>query len=92
VLVVEVLPNITNLREHMPELGKRGAKGARARSTVSSRTPLRGVDTSGGLTARSLEHAALEQGPSPVSDTLGHHRILRTSPLTEVPFVCCTDC
>jgi len=29
---------------------------------------------------------------SPVSDELGHHRILRTSPLTEVPFVCCTDC
>jgi len=27
----------------------------------------------------------------PLSDHLGLHRILRTSPLTAVPFVCCTD-
>jgi hypothetical protein len=33
-----------------------------------------------------------EQRPSPVSEALGHVRILRTSPLTEVPFVCCPDC
>jgi hypothetical protein len=33
-----------------------------------------------------------ERGPSPLSEALGHRRILRTSPLTEVPFVCCTDC
>lgn len=28
---------------------------------------------------------------TPLSDNLGRYRILRTSPLTEVPFVCCTD-
>jgi hypothetical protein len=28
---------------------------------------------------------------SPLSDNLGRYRILRTSPLTEVPFVCCTE-
>jgi len=28
---------------------------------------------------------------SPLSDNLGRYRILRTSPLTEVPFVCCTS-
>ena len=28
----------------------------------------------------------------PLSQGLGHTRILRTSPLTEVPAVCCTDC
>ncbi|MDO9376545.1 MAG: hypothetical protein Q7T76_19120 [Ferruginibacter sp.] len=27
----------------------------------------------------------------PLSDNLGRYRILRTSPLTEVPFVCCTE-
>ncbi|MEO6229703.1 MAG: hypothetical protein ABJB11_14660 [Ferruginibacter sp.] len=27
----------------------------------------------------------------PLSDNLGKYRILRTSPLTEVPFVCCTE-
>ena len=30
-------------------------------------------------------------GPSPVAEALGQRRILRTSPLTEVPFVCCTN-
>ena len=28
------------------------------------------------------------QGPGPLSDDLGKHRILRTSPLTPVPDVC----
>ena len=27
-----------------------------------------------------------------LSDNLGQYRILRTSPLTEVPFICCVDC
>lgn len=30
--------------------------------------------------------------PRPLSDALGHYRILRTSPLTEVPEVCCPNC
>jgi hypothetical protein len=30
-----------------------------------------------------------EEGPRPLSDALGHFRILRTSPLTPVPDVCC---
>jgi hypothetical protein len=30
--------------------------------------------------------------PRPLSDHLGHFRILRTSPLTPAPEVCCTDC
>ncbi len=29
-----------------------------------------------------------QDAPSPLSDRLGHHRILRTSPLTEVPEIC----
>jgi hypothetical protein len=31
-------------------------------------------------------------GIRPLSDQLGQHRILRTSPLTKVPDICCTDC
>lgn len=30
--------------------------------------------------------------PRPLSDALGHYRILRTSPLTAVPEVCCPTC
>jgi len=29
--------------------------------------------------------------PSPLSDQLGNHRILRTSTLVPVPAVCCTE-
>jgi hypothetical protein len=29
---------------------------------------------------------------SPVSEELGHHRVLRVSPLTAVPEICCDDC
>jgi hypothetical protein len=39
---------------------------------------------------------AVSQPPQPavrpLSDALGHYRILRTSPLTEVPAICCTTC
>lgn len=31
-------------------------------------------------------------GPRPLSDGLGHFRILRTSPLAAVPHTCCADC
>lgn len=90
VLVVEVLPNITNLREHMPGLDK--SRKERVGQTSSAGMPTRDVQIEGKLMGRSLEEGALEEKPSPLSDRLGHHRILRTSPLTEVPFVCCTDC
>ena len=31
-------------------------------------------------------------GPRPLTDGLGHFRILRTSPLAAIPDICCTDC
>lgn len=39
-----------------------------------------------------FEFMAYLQQSKPLSDQLGEYRILRTSPLTEVPFVCCTNC
>lgn len=41
---------------------------------------------------RDQSDPAIPRGPNPVNEGLGEQRILRTSPLTEVPFVCCTDC
>ncbi len=35
---------------------------------------------------------AVASGPRPLSDALGHFRILRTSPLASIPDTCCTDC
>jgi hypothetical protein len=60
VLVVETLPQITNIFEHV----------------------------SHEATALKTRQASDLRSPSPVSDELGHHRLLRTSPLTEVPPVC----
>ena len=36
--------------------------------------------------------AVVNEGVRPLSDALGHYRILRTSPLTPVPEVCCPTC
>lgn len=88
VLVVEVLPNITNLRQHITNVDRvRHTSGA---AGVTS--PVHGAVALLSGRRQFAQEPVEQQGPSPVSDTLGHHRILRTSPLTEVPFVCCTDC
>lgn len=93
VLVVEVLPNITNIWEHISVIGRQTASKAGGVTTASGATaPGVDVNLSGMKLARPLAAQGSDQGPSPVSDALGHHRILRTSPLTEVPFVCCTNC
>ncbi|MGH9929919.1 MAG: hypothetical protein ACREA9_11950 [Pyrinomonadaceae bacterium] len=107
VLVVEFLPTITNYDDHIRPLGQvemRELLGRLRSEIFSARSDL--IDLSktalgrvamtssaGGFAGAARSDPAVpEQGPSPVSEELGHHRILRTSPLTEVPFVCCTDC
>jgi len=84
VLVIEILPQITRLSEHvsLDELDRRPVND----DTVQAET-LR-------MNARreALVHGQPpRQTGSPVSDELGNHRILRTSPLAEVPFVCCAS-
>ena len=36
--------------------------------------------------------ATTDVGARPLTFGLGNYRILRTSPLTEIPDICCTDC
>jgi hypothetical protein len=88
VLVVEVLPNITNIWQHISGLDQRGAQKGRG-PTASAMKPLLDMSLSGMRLARPVETQGSEAArPSPLSDALGHHRILRTSPLTEVPYIC----
>jgi len=90
VLVVEFLPFITNIYEHISGLGQQEV-AARTRNFVRNE----GLPAEEELRARAAqfsEQQDFQQVLSPLSDRLGHHRILRTSPLTEVPFVCCVDC
>ncbi len=88
VLVVEFLPVITNIYDAVSRLDQQGVndnlKAAPSHPSVPSR----------GIAAQRLQQTQAQQdieSRSPASDELGQRRILRTSPLTEVPFVCCPE-
>jgi hypothetical protein len=86
VLVVEILPVITNLYEHISGMDRREAA-----ERVQQHVQLTGLLEPAQLQARLAQLGAerdTREGPSPLSDGLGQHRILRTSPLTEVPAIC----
>ncbi|HRQ51784.1 MAG TPA: hypothetical protein PLR74_14655, partial [Agriterribacter sp.] len=78
VLVVEVFGNITSIFDHfLPLPDERLAAASSQRATKDLVATL--------LDRRNRNRQAL-------GDELGNYRILRTSPLTEVPFVCCPTC
>ncbi len=97
VLVVEILPTITNFKAHIPDFGQQemlaliASLGSKANTFVLPAGIGEGRKMAGGSQA-SASTNDFQEGPSPLNEALGHHRILRTSPLTEVPFVCCSDC
>lgn len=78
VLVVEVFGNITNIHDHMYDYRKTNVNGVSA-------------SVAEGLKSKRAE-VNLMSDIRPLSQGLGHFRILRTSPLTKVPFVCCPTC
>jgi hypothetical protein len=88
VLCVETLPVIKNIFDHVSRMDNDDVN-ERYRSKMN-------VDGTPGTGHAKEYYAAREkldlisEGPRPLSDDLGHYRILRTSPLEEVPFVCCT--
>ncbi len=86
VLVVEFLPTITNIHEHISKLHNANVSGQiRAGGQVAAQAVIEREAVRTG-------EGAVDEQPSPLSERLGERRILRTSPLTEVPFVCCADC
>jgi len=48
--------------------------------------------TNEGMDERAAWYSAAGNYFRPLTDHLGHHRILRTSPLVPVPDVCCEEC
>ncbi|WP_439482324.1 hypothetical protein [Cyclobacterium plantarum] len=92
VVVVEVLPHIKNVFDHVS--GLEDALVAQSTSNFMSSGQRESFNQSYkqrfGTAAGST--AAPVNLNSPVSNELGHHRILRTSRLTKVPDICCTDC
>src|SRR6218665_2982708 len=94
VVVVEVFGNIKSLREHMTNLQDskvrenvvRTARESSLQDDKSHQVFNRMVNQAGEYREDELFASV---NIRPLSSGLGHYRILRTSPLTEVPFVCC---
>ncbi len=78
VLVVEVFGNITNVHDHIRDSYREFYASKDKESGEKKSHTRTGFD--GNSDSRTLY------------DNLGHFRILRTSPLTKVPFVCCPTC
>ena len=96
VLVVEVFGNITSLREHIT-----GLQQPTVRNNITGAFRAQGMEaTHINQMNDEMNRAAENQemlmmataNYNPLTSGLGHYRILRTSPLTEVPFVCCATC
>ena len=84
VLVVETLPQIKNIFEHVSPLDSPLVASA-SQSLVDPGGQAGLVH--GATRAMAMQTADIRTA-SPVSDELGHHRLLRTSPLAAVPPVC----
>jgi hypothetical protein len=89
VLCVEVYGQITRINEHINNYSMK-----KRRSLLGEVSALYGNSTASQM-SHSLERIGentRQQTPDPLGENLGLFRILRTSPLTEVPFICCAGC
>jgi hypothetical protein len=84
VLCVEMMPRPETYLTIADELNESVAyaKASAAKSVMSQ--------NAGSKSAPAPDPFAYEAGGSPLGKSLGRYRILRTSPLTKVPYVCCT--
>lgn len=87
IVCVEVFGTITRLSEHVNNIQRK--KDELVNSISANLDALTGADLAQRI--GKVEPAVKEDTSLPVTDELGLHRILRTSPLTEVPFICCTE-
>jgi hypothetical protein len=88
VLCVEILPHITNIYEHVSGLHQPDVRDKMRTMVGGSHFPADGTITEG-LAARTVAMQSVSFNEDrPLSNQLGNYRILRTSPLMKVPFVC----
>ncbi|MBR9920676.1 MAG: hypothetical protein GYB31_07530 [Bacteroidetes bacterium] len=93
VIVVETLPHITNIFEHVSNLQKpRVSKATAALLNRQDKVGFSSLVNQLDKRAKTMSYAGTKTRQSPVDEGLGEGRILRTSRLTPVPDVCCTDC
>ena len=88
VLCVEILPQITSVFDHVSSLHREEVRNKLRKTVGSSHFPSDEAITEG-LVARTRAVQSISfNEDKPLSDQLGDYRILRTSPLVKVPFVC----
>lgn len=88
VLCVEVLPHITNIYEHVSALRNRDVRDNMRTMLGGTSFPSDGVIAEE-LATRTVALRSVDfERDRPLRDQLGHYRILWTSPLMKVPYVC----
>lgn len=95
VLVIEIFGNITNLREQLTNFDERSAGWLVETAAMAGIQEHQLSSVKERLASDSpppAESMAMNQSLRPLGDSLGSFRILRTSPLTAIPAVCCEDC
>jgi hypothetical protein len=92
ILCVEISPHITNLYDHISGLHREEVRGDIRKTMISENFPSDSrIKEELAIRQLAIQSVNLDE-VKPLSNKLGDYRILRTSPLTEVPFVCCTEC
>lgn len=107
VLCVEMFPDVLSLlnngvmsnRSAAAAREERAAAGGedtemmrRLEKHIVTRYQMMQDSTNEGMDERAAWYSAAGNYFRPLTDHLGHHRILRTSPLVPVPDVCCEEC
>ena len=87
VVCVEVFGHITNAFEHMDNLQRNKDEFIEKTAVVFDTNLAAHVAKS----FHQKDQEPAKQIIDPLNSQLGLFRILRTSPLTEVPFICCTE-
>ena len=88
VLCVEILPHIINIYDHVSSLHREDVRNNMRGMVGGSQFPAE-EDIRRGLAFKAMATQSVRfDEPRPLSDQLGQYRILRTSPLMKVPFVC----
>ncbi len=90
VLCVEVFGTITNLKQHISGLERQAEPLKNSFEQEFGRLFGDVVEANTRHALKNSDQQNREE--QPLTSELGNHRILRTSPLTEVPFICCTVC
>lgn len=92
VLVVEVFGNITNVYQHINKFNQQWGNVAMNRFAGFSHFNQMPISNMMRAAGNANPQTMMATEDPTLSKNLGNFRILRTSPLTEVPFVCCTTC